>query len=226
MTLWRGSIRRNATRRKRCREHMRQTARVPAAMAVLVLSACVDAPPTVSNHPEPNSAASYGSPTAPPSTTLHCSAAIDSLVSPSTGYTVILGVVALPIAVQTNASGQPDPTARLFAKSGLEIWAGAALEIVVPEQIADRFSIGWGSPPRRTRQVVVQGCPEGSCPGNYGSGGCDRASRWLVYAGGYWGKEVDCLPLEVVAGGRTQQVLIGFGAPCPRQKPYPQPTQT
>ena len=195
---------------------MRQTACVPAAMAVLVLSACANTPTTGSNRPEAWSTASYGSQTATLSAMLRCSAAIDSLVSPSTGYTVVLGVVAMPIALQTNASGQRDPAARLFAKSGLEIWAGAALEIVVPEQVADRFSMGWGSPAQRTRHVVVQGCPEGACPGNYGSEGCNRPSRWLVYAGGYWGRQVDCLPLEVVAGGRTQRVLIGFGAQCPR----------
>lgn len=64
---------------------------------------------------------------AAPSLELQCSESIATLVHPSSGNTVVLGVVALPtsdamaFALQTDLSGERDPTARLFAKSGLEI---------------------------------------------------------------------------------------------------------
>jgi hypothetical protein len=63
-----------------------------------------------------------------------------------------LGVVALPTsdnmkaALQTRVSGEADPAARLFAKTGLVIRVDAAMELIVPGEVADRLSIGWGSP--------------------------------------------------------------------------------
>jgi hypothetical protein len=154
---------------------------------------------------------------AAPSVTLPCSDAIASELQPSADNAVILGVVALPTsqtrpsALQTGLSGAPDPSARLFAKEGLEIRAGAAFELIVPDQVANRFSIGWGSPGRRTRRLIVPGC-HGHQP-------------WLAYAGGYWARQVGCLPLLVRAGAQEQRVLIGVGTPCSGQRPPPQPTQ-
>src|SRR5207253_11145210 len=123
-------------------------------------------------------------------------------------------------------SGERDPSARLFAKEGLFIKTDAALELVVPDQVASRFAIGWGSPARRTRHLVVQGCPPGSCAADHGSSVCDSSSSWLGYPGGYSVRQVGCLPLLVRAAGQEQRVLIGVGAPCPGQQPPPDPTNT
>src|SRR5437879_4411978 len=204
---------------------MRRPCLLRAALAVLLLSACASssaAPasrPGSAATPSVRSAAGIGaSPGAAQSVALPCLEAIAPESHPSGDSTVVLGVVALPtgeartFALQTSLSGENDPTARLFAKQGLEVKAGAAFEIVVPDEVADRFSVGWGNPGRRTRRLVVQGCDEGSA--------------WLAYAGGYWVRHVGCLPLIVRAGGREQRVLIGVGAPCPGQKPPPKPTQT
>jgi hypothetical protein len=197
-----------------------------AALPEVLLSACSHASPDPSQRPEVGATPSVGpsisetgaSAGAAPSVTLPCSQAIDSELRPSTASRVVLGVVALPtsdaapVALQTSLSGEPDRSARLFAKQGLEIKIGAAFEIVVPDEVANRFSIGWGSPGRRTRHLVVPGC--------------DGSPDWLAYAGGYWAQQVGCMPLLVTAGGQEQRVLIGVGAPCPGQRPPPQPTQT
>ena len=63
---------------------------------------------------------------------------------------VVLGVVALPAspwmrrALQTARSGLRDPRARLFAKQGLVIRAGARFRLIVDGRLRDRLSIGWG----------------------------------------------------------------------------------
>lgn len=143
----------------------------------------------------------------------------------------MLGVVALPAAatrptaLQTARSGERDPRARLFAKWGLWIKVDARFELVVPREAADRLSIMWGSPGQRTQHLLVPGCQAGTCSANDGSGACDRSDEWLAYAGGYLVRQVACLPLLVRASGQQQRVLIGVGAPCPGQKPPPQPTE-
>ena len=204
---------------------MRRLSLGRVAVAVLLLSACSQATPPA-NPTNPGATPSVGSSStavSPPtgvasSTTMPCHAVIGSESRPASDSTVVLGVVALPTsdarghALQTSLSGERDPAGRLFAKQGLEVRAGGAFEIVVPDEVADRFSSGWGNPGRRTRQLDVQDCHSGS--------------QWLVYAGGYWVQRVACLPLIVRAAEQEQRVLIGVGAPCPGQRPPPQPTQT
>jgi hypothetical protein len=205
-----------------------------AAVAVLLLVAC--SPPSAAppNGPASRATPSSGSatrePGAAPSATLTCSDAIGSDLPPR-DLAVVLGVVALPtseasrFALQTALSGERDPAARLFAKQGLLIRTGVSFEIVVPDEVASRFAIGWGSPARRTRDLVVGGCPSGSCAADHGSAICDSSSAWLAYPGGYWVQQVGCLPLLVRAAGREQRALIGVGAPCPGQRLPPAPTQ-
>jgi hypothetical protein len=183
-----------------------------AATAALLLSACSSAPLTLAPSTSPTATAGSGS------LTLPCQDAIASTPAPTGEVAIILGVVALPTndsmprALQTRSSGESDPVARLFAKQGLPIRAGASFELVVPHDVATRLSIGWGNPAHRTRHLVVPGC-------------ASRTAR-LAYAGGYWVGQVGCLPLLVRVGSREQQVRIGVGAPCPRQQPPPQPTET
>ncbi len=70
---------------------------------------------------------------------------------PVSGMHVVLGVVALPAspwtrrALQTARSGLRDPRARLLAKQGLVIRAGARFRLIVQGRLSDRLSIGWGN---------------------------------------------------------------------------------
>ena len=201
---------------------MRAWSRLAGALAALALTSCQQASPSPSRRPEPGgpspvrSAATEAG--AAPFAVLPCGEAIDSRTVPLPDQEVVLGVVALhtsqaaPFALQTSRSGEADPAARLFSKSGLEVKSRTAFEIVVPDEVASRLSIGWGSPARRTRRLAVPGC--------------DSDSPWLVYAGGYWVRQAACQPLLVRAGRREQRVLVGIGAPCPGQQPPPQPTET
>jgi hypothetical protein len=181
------------------------------SIASLAVAACSGATNHRSTTPTSSSKQGAGA----PHVTLTCIEGFPE-VAPTPELTVVLGVVALPTAetmaaaLQTSASGEVDPSARLFAKWGLYVRADAALELIVPDEVADRFSIGWGPPAPRTRRLVVD-----RCRGN---------SEWLAFVGGYWVRDPGCMPLLVRTGGQEQRVLIGIGAPCHGQHPPPAPT--
>jgi hypothetical protein len=141
--------------------------------------------------------------------------------APERDMRVFLGVVALPAsphlrqALQTTRSDLRDPAARLFAKTGLEIRAGARLRLIVPDRLRDQFSIGWGNAGEghRGTTIVVN-----SCTGPPGA-------RWLAYAGGYYVRDPFCASLLVAAHRQQRRVRIGVGKACPGQRPPPEPTQ-
>lgn len=141
---------------------------------------------------------------------------------PEQDMTVVLGVVALPAsphvrrALQTTLTGSRDPAARLFAKWGLVVRAGARFELIVPTGLRDRLSIGWGNAGESHVGSTI------SAPGC----GAGRGDRWLDFAGGYWIRSTICAPLIVNAHGLRRRVWIGIGKACPGQLPPPQPTQT
>jgi hypothetical protein len=140
---------------------------------------------------------------------------------PAHDMRVVLGVVALATspqsrrALQTARSGLHDPAARLFAKSGLDIRAGARLGLIVPDPLRDQFSIGWGNAGEGHRGTTIA---VDACTGPPGA-------KWLAYAGGYYVHDPICAPLIVAAHQQRSRVRIGVGKACPRQRPPPQPTQ-
>jgi len=139
---------------------------------------------------------------------------------PVSGMRVILGVVALPASPWTRRalgaarSGLRDPSARLFAKQGLVIRAGARFRLIVPRGWRDRLTIGWGNAGEGHwgSTIAVDAC---SGP---------RGAKWLAYAGGYFVRDPICAPLVVAADGQRQRVQIGIGRACNGQRPPFQPT--
>jgi hypothetical protein len=139
---------------------------------------------------------------------------------PVSGTHVVLGVVALPAtpwtrrALQTVRSGLRDPRARLFAKEGLVIRAGARFRLIVQRRLRDRLSIGWGNAGEghRGSTIAVDAC---SGP---------RGAKWLAYAGGYFVRDPMCTALIVAANGQRQRVQIGIGKACEGQRPPVKPT--
>lgn len=143
------------------------------------------------------------------------------IAAPSRNMTMVLGVVSLPAspkmtrALQTARTGLGVPAARLFAKWGLFVRAGATVRLIVPERFRHRLSIGWGnnSDGHRGNLISVTGCA--GPPG----------ARWLVWPGGYYVRDPVCAPLIIEAGGQRRRVQMGIGKPCPGQRPAPNPTQ-
>ncbi len=135
---------------------------------------------------------------------------------PAAGYLVVGGSVSLPdpsLTAALGASRDPDPASpRLtyFAKAGLGIHVGKQWRITVPEQAAAHLLVGWGSPATPSTSI---GPPPTTChlpPSTTG---------WLWFPGGFWTDRPGCYPLVVDAGGRTQQISVGIGEPCPGQNP-------
>lgn len=135
---------------------------------------------------------------------LRCGDAITSQAAPGPNDMPIFNEIALPKnALQANESGEQDPSARWFAKSGLLVAPGANIMIAVPESLMGKASIGWGSPATHAMALFISGCPAGD--------------RWLVFAGGFWVSDPACIPILVHTVTLHQTVMIGAGKACPGQ---------
>jgi hypothetical protein len=147
------------------------------------------------------------------STDLGCSG---NTSTPPDDMTIYFDSVALPTsdryptALQTGAQGEfaHDRAGRLFAKTGLYFKPGHAFEVIVPDELRDRLSIGWGT---RSWRVVV-----GDCVG--------VPAEWMALPGGYWVADPLCAELIVRSAEHEQRVQIGLGVACPGQAPPPQPS--
>lgn len=199
-----------------------------AVLLLLLLGACSgssgssggdrgEGTPSAASTSAPPSVAPAPSATASGEATLTCAGAIAD-EPPGKGYEVVLGVVALPTspgarALQTSRTGEADPAARLFAKTGLVVRAGARFTLAAPPG-APPLTIGWGRPSDGFHpSLAIPGCPD--------TGG----TGWLAYPGGYRVADPACVVLVVRAGGREQQVRVGLGTPCPGQLPPDGPSE-
>lgn len=127
-------------------------------------------------------------------------------------YTVVLGVVALPVspthrALQANRNSR-STSPKLFAKAALLIKGDADVTLRADPVPGNRTAIGWGnfSAPRRH----VTASPR--CTGAAGS-------TWFWYPGGYFVDQPVCMPLTVRTKGQMKHVHIGVGTACPHQRP-------
>lgn len=195
-----------------------------AIVTAALLTACTSAgprAPTISGDASLQPAsAPVGTASAPAAASaLNCGNFIDTKPPPA-NFQIVLGVVALPTspaypALQTGLTGNGNGPLRLFAKTGLVIKGGTTFELIVPAEVADHLSIGWGgglSTP--SHRFVVSNCAPAD------SGG------WLSYPGGYWIDHPACVPLVVKTGDHQQQVHIGIGTSCPGQQPPQGPTNS
>lgn len=142
-----------------------------------------------------------------PSASLDCSSVIDVLDAPPASYSVVLDVVAFDGSDNSPHSLQAvenEQTGWFGAKTGLLVRSGSSLSLSVPPAMRDRMQIGWGGS-GGTWELTIPGC--------------ERPEEWLVFSGGLGVKAPECVPLIVHSGGAEQRVMIGVGAPCPRQHP-------
>lgn len=195
-----------------------------ATVGLLGLTSCMTNPRS-----EPSGASSHGSLSPSSSVVSGSSGAVQRLDCndyigahpPVPGLQVVLGVVALPTsaaggtALQTSRTGEGPSGPRLYAKTGLLVRARTDFQIVVPPGSGGRLGIGWGSSATPAKAVVVSHCPRAHLP-----------VKWIAFAGGYWLDHPACVALRVQTAQRTKTVHIGLGAPCPGQRPPPQPTHS
>jgi hypothetical protein len=142
-------------------------------------------------------------PTTPPGPNdINCDHSIATLDAPTPGTRTVLGVVALPTEILQAVPVE----GRLWSKRGLEVLAGAVVEIsIAPEAAVGHAEIGWGSPGRPGTFQRVNGCSVL---------GCVAACGWLAFAGGYWVDAPACVPIVVRSNGREARVGVPVGGPC------------
>jgi len=92
-------------------------------------------------------------------------------------------------------TGEKRRDVALFAKVGLFVRAGSAVELAI-RGAQGRVTMGWGwdTPTGGWKQVKVPACP---AIGN---------QSWIVWAGGFWLPKPRCVHVTVTAG--TQQVVV------------------
>ncbi|MCZ7475472.1 MULTISPECIES: hypothetical protein [unclassified Micromonospora] len=135
---------------------------------------------------------------------LRCADSIATTPEPGEGYRVVADTVAVSSTVvqPTGSSDDRGPT-RLFAKWGLLVRAGAAVEVRVAPGWEDRARIGWGPGAVPATTVQVEACPAASA-----------STAWSVYTGGTWVAGPACVPLVIKSPGRQVEVRLAIGAAC------------
>jgi hypothetical protein len=186
---------------------------IPGPILIALVSACTAGDPTPRTAAPPSaptaSPASPGPASTPPGPAstppgpddVDCDDSIGTLKIPTPGTRVVLGVVALPTEVLATV-----PVAgRLWSKRGLEVLAGAVVEISVAREAADQAALIWGSAREPGSRQRVNGCSVVGCAADCG---------WLAFAGGYWVDAPACVPIVVRSNGREARVGVAVGAAC------------
>jgi hypothetical protein len=83
----------------------------------------------------------------------------------------------------------------------------------VPPAWVGRLAVEWGN---TTRRALAHHLVVGPCPGD---------DPWIAFPGGFYVSQPACVELIVRVANIDHEVSVGVGAPCPGQKPPPQPTE-
>ena len=143
---------------------------------------------------------------APVGAPLDCRDPIDLLDTVPPSYRVVSDVVAFP-DIEMHQRGRTGPeggphSARRFSKMGLVIRSGATFEIHVAGDSQDNAVIHWGN---TGTGDLVSAIAIDSCSAN---------AEWLVYPGGVWTLEPDCITLQVVTTETISDVRLPIGTSC------------
>ena len=145
-----------------------------------------------------------------------CSTGLHGSSATNPGDQNVLGVVDLPVdrALQTSRTTLDDGESVVFAKNGLIVHPGTSFDVVVPPEWQGRIGIGWGTRSQPRMLVHVPACAQ---PQN---------ATTLDFGGGFYARQTVCAPIDVIVDGKTSEVFIGIGTPCPGQAPVEGPTET
>ena len=131
------------------------------------------------------------------------------MTEPEAGYRVVAGAVAVPVSdrmLHPAEQGAGAGPTRLFAKWGLLVRAGTAVDLSLLPGWSGRARLNWGDTdagPATSVRIVA-------CDADSGAG------PWTVFAGGTWVAEPDCVPIRVSTATGEATVEVSVGAPCSR----------
>ncbi|WP_091619576.1 hypothetical protein [Micromonospora peucetia] len=137
-----------------------------------------------------------------------CAESVGSAEEPDAELVVIADAVALPgtrvLQAQLSTEDEIGPGV-LFAKAGVLVRRGHAVELLIDDSQAGKAWLGWGTPATPSSHVRVDAC--------------DQPDEWLAFAGGYWVRSAGCVRGKVsVDGGPWREFTVPIGAPCSEKK--------
>jgi hypothetical protein len=98
---------------------------------------------------------------------------------------------------------------RYFSKSPLYVRTGAgSAQIVIPRSERGRVAVSWGNTDH-----------DGTATSAFDAGPCAGTRTWIVFPGGYFVTEPQCVKLLVRTGSVQRTVRVGIGTACPGQRP-------
>ncbi|MEU3457779.1 hypothetical protein ABZ671_29940 [Micromonospora sp. NPDC006766] len=140
---------------------------------------------------------------------LSCADSVATVADPGELYRIEADSVAVSSQVlQPNESGDGQGPSRLFAKWGLHVRTGAAVELQVAPGWEDRVRIGWGPAARPVTTVQVEACPA-----------TGTSAAWSVFTGGTWVAGPACVPLVIRSQRRQVDVRLAIGVMCDESPP-------
>ncbi|MEU4625367.1 hypothetical protein AB0G04_36025 [Actinoplanes sp. NPDC023801] len=138
-----------------------------------------------------------------------CTDTVDRVTGPGDGYRVVAGVVAVPGSdrmLEPLEQSPGDGPARLFAEWELLVHTDTTVDLSLLSGWDGRAGINWGAAdvePATSVRVVSCGAEPG-------------AGRWVVFTGGTWVIEPDCVPIRITTATGETVVELSIGAPCSR----------
>ncbi|WP_146247344.1 hypothetical protein [Micromonospora arborensis] len=134
-----------------------------------------------------------------------CTPSVTAMPAIPAGYRLVGKDVAVPedTVLAVEDSGEADRAARLFAKWGLVVRAGAVVDLQVAPDWESRARIGWGTARTPAATTTVRACPPN-----------DEQSGWMAFVGGTWVAQAACVPLVVRSNGQENRVNLGIGVAC------------
>lgn len=134
-----------------------------------------------------------------------CTVSVGARQEPPADYRLMGEDVAIPdrTVLPVEESGEADPAARLFAKWGLIVRAGAVVDLRVAPGWEDRARLAWGTYTEPAVSAHVRACAP-----------ADDQPQWLAFVGGTYVARAACVPLTIRSRGQTTLVRLGIGVPC------------
>ncbi|WCN83660.1 hypothetical protein [Micromonospora sp. LH3U1] len=134
-----------------------------------------------------------------------CTTSVAAMPALPDGYRLVGEDVAVPdhTVRPVEESGEAEPAARLFAKWGLVVRAGAVVDLQVAPGWEDKARIGWGAPSTPAATTTLHACAPD-----------DGQAQWMAFVGGTWVARAACVPLIVRSNGGESRVNLGIGVTC------------
>ena len=146
---------------------------------------------------------------------LDCANPIDILDAPPPGWTSVLDVIALPEDQILQRGRFDDQIGRWFSKFGLVIRADRTFTVSVAQASQANAVMSWnsgsGAP---VASIDITSC-SGVCQTDF-QPNCPlgESGEWVVYPGGVWTIEPDCIALEIAVDGQTATARLPIGVQC------------